>query len=158
MLLGSLSEKLPFELDNVSMDVIPITISYHSSWSEISSTNFGVEAVWPDKTRQNVYKSCPKMVSLEKWIILTPLQKLPKNGENWGKLIVAKGFKKLPKVQNITQSGHTDVEWLLYSERKYSAWMLQVAWPVLTNKSALFHSTIPKHSTLYFLPMKSTPD
>ena len=41
-------------------------------------------------------------------MILTPLQKLPKNGEDWAKLIVAKGFKKLPKVQNITQSGHTD--------------------------------------------------
>ena len=27
--------------------------------------------------------------------------------EDLGKLIVAKGFKKLPKVQNITQSGHT---------------------------------------------------
>ena len=25
-----------------------------------------------------------------------------------GKFIVAKGFKKLPKVQNIAQSGHTD--------------------------------------------------
>ena len=48
------------------------------------------------------------MVSLEKWMILTPLQKLPKNGEDWGKLIVAKGFKKLAKVQNIAQSGHTD--------------------------------------------------
>ena len=33
--------------------------------------------------------------------------KLPKNGEDWGKLIVAKGFKKLPKIQNIAQSGHT---------------------------------------------------
>ena len=43
-------------------------------------------------------------------MILTPLQKLPKNGEDWGKLIVAKGFKKLPKVQNIAQSGHTDCE------------------------------------------------
>ena len=40
-------------------------------------------------------------------MILTPLQKLTKNGEDWGKLIVAKGFKKLPKVQNIAQSGHT---------------------------------------------------
>ena len=50
------------------------------------------------------------MVSLEKWMILTPLQKLPKNSEDWGKLIVAKGFKKLPKVQNIAQSGHTDKE------------------------------------------------
>ena len=50
------------------------------------------------------------MASLEKWMILTPLQKLPKNGEDWGKLIVAKGIKKLPKVQNIAQSGHTDLE------------------------------------------------
>ena len=41
-------------------------------------------------------------------MILTPLQKLPKNGEDWAKLIVAKGFKKLPKVQIIAQSGHTD--------------------------------------------------
>ena len=39
-------------------------------------------------------------------MILTPLQKLPKNGEDWGKLFVAKGFKMLPKVQNIAQSGH----------------------------------------------------
>ena len=47
------------------------------------------------------------MVSLEKWMILTHLQKLPKNGEDLGKLIVAKGFKRLPKVQNIAQSGRT---------------------------------------------------
>ena len=47
------------------------------------------------------------MVSLEKLMILTPLQKLPKNGEYWGILIVAKGFIKLPKVQNIAQSCHT---------------------------------------------------
>ena len=32
-------------------------------------------------------------------MILTPLQKLPKNVEDLGKLIVAKGLKKLPKVQ-----------------------------------------------------------
>ena len=38
---------------------------------------------------------------------MTPLKKLPKNGEDWGKFIVAKAFKKLPKVQNIAQSGHT---------------------------------------------------
>ena len=41
-------------------------------------------------------------------MILTPLQKLPENGEDWGKLIVAKDFKRLPKVQNITQSGYSD--------------------------------------------------
>ena len=39
------------------------------------------------------------MVSLEKLNILTPLQKLPKNVGDLGKLIVAKGFEKLPKVQ-----------------------------------------------------------
>ena len=40
-------------------------------------------------------------------MILTPLQKLPKNVEDLGKLIVANGLKKLPKVQKIAQSGHT---------------------------------------------------
>ena len=47
------------------------------------------------------------MISLEKWSIFTPLQKLPKNVGDLGKFIVAKGFKKLPKVQKIAQSGHT---------------------------------------------------
>ena len=36
-----------------------------------------------------------------------PLQKLPENVEDLGKLIVAKGLKKLPKVQKIAKSGHT---------------------------------------------------
>ena len=39
------------------------------------------------------------MISLEIWEILTPLQKLPKNVGDLGKLIVVKGFEKLPKVQ-----------------------------------------------------------
>ena len=47
------------------------------------------------------------MISQEKWMILSPLQKLPKNVEDVGKIIVAKGLKKLPKVQKIAQSGHT---------------------------------------------------
>ena len=40
-------------------------------------------------------------------MILAPLQKMPKNVGDLGKLIVAKGFKKLPKVQKIANSGHT---------------------------------------------------
>ena len=52
-------------------------------------------------------------------MILTPFQKLPKNGEDWGKLFVAKGFKKLPKVQNIAQSGHTDGQ---SHQRGYGWW------------------------------------
>ena len=46
------------------------------------------------------------MISLEKLKILTPLQNLPKNVGDLGQLIVAKGFKKLPKVQKIAKSGH----------------------------------------------------
>ena len=51
------------------------------------------------KKSPNVYKSCPKTISQEKLKILTPLQKLPKNVGDLGKLIVAKGFEKLLKVQ-----------------------------------------------------------
>ena len=47
------------------------------------------------------------MISLEKWMILAPLLKLPKNVVNLGKFIVAKAFKKLPKVQKIANFGHT---------------------------------------------------
>ena len=39
------------------------------------------------------------MLSLEKFKFLTPLQKLPKNMGDLGKLIVVKGFKNLPKVK-----------------------------------------------------------
>ena len=38
------------------------------------------------------------MSSLEKLKIFTRLQKLPKNVGDLGKIIVGKGFKKLPKV------------------------------------------------------------
>ena len=51
------------------------------------------------KKSPNVYQSCPKMISLEKLTILTPLQKLPKNVGDLGKFIVAKRFEKMPKVQ-----------------------------------------------------------
>ena len=39
------------------------------------------------------------MISLEKLKIFTPIQKLPKNVGDLGKLIVATGFENLPKVQ-----------------------------------------------------------
>ena len=49
------------------------------------------------------------MISLKKLKILTPLQKLPKNVVDLGKIIVAKAFEKWPKIQKIAQSGHTAV-------------------------------------------------
>ena len=51
------------------------------------------------KKLPNVYKSYLKLISLEKLKISTPLQKLPKNVVDLGKLIVAKVLEKLPKVQ-----------------------------------------------------------
>ena len=59
---------------------------------------FWCQSMWPEKS-PNVYRSCLKMISVENWLILTPLQKLHKNVGDLDKLIVAKGFKKLPKVQ-----------------------------------------------------------
>ena len=47
------------------------------------------------------------MISQEKWMILTPLQKLPNNVGDLGKIIVATGFEWLPNVQKIAQSGLT---------------------------------------------------
>ena len=47
------------------------------------------------------------MISLEKGMMLTPLQKLPRNVGDLGKIIVATGFEWLPKVKKIAQSGDT---------------------------------------------------
>ena len=39
------------------------------------------------------------MISQQKWLILTPLQKLPKNVGDLDKLLLHNCFEKLPKVQ-----------------------------------------------------------
>ena len=41
------------------------------------------------------------MISLEKWMILMPVQKLSNNLGDLGKIIVAICFERLPKVQKI---------------------------------------------------------
>ena len=53
-------------------------------------------------------------------MILTPLQKLPNNVDDLGKIIVATGFEWLPKVTKIAQSGHTDpnVQWYFSLQSK----------------------------------------
>ena len=51
------------------------------------------------KKLPNACKSCPKMTSLEKLKILTPLQEFPKNVGDLGKLIVATSLENFPKVQ-----------------------------------------------------------
>ena len=60
------------------------------------------------KKSPNVYKSCPKIISLEKLKILTLVQKLPNNVGKLGKIIFATGFEWLPKKQKIAQFSHTE--------------------------------------------------
>ena len=55
-------------------------------------TNLKIKNSVTRKKSPKVYNSYPKMISLEKLKILTPLQKLPKNVGDLGKLIVADGF------------------------------------------------------------------
>ena len=50
------------------------------------------------------------MNSLEKWMILTPLQKMPNNVGDLGKTSAATSFEWLPKVQKIAKSGHTGLQ------------------------------------------------
>ena len=66
----------------------------------------------PEKIAKCLEK-LPKSDFTVKWMILTPLQKLPNNVGDLGKLIVAKGFEKLPKVQKIVRSGHTACDMLI---------------------------------------------
>ena len=61
---------------------------------------FTLHTMWLVKSSQMSIKVGQKwFISIEKLEILTTLQKLPKNVVDLGKLIVAKGFEKLPKVQ-----------------------------------------------------------
>ena len=50
-------------------------------------------------------------------MILTPLQEMPNNVGNLGKIIVATGFEWLSKVQKIAKSGHTDCKYSLFQRQ-----------------------------------------
>ena len=51
------------------------------------------------------------MIPLEKLKILTPLQKLPKNVGDVGKLIAAKGFEKFLKIRQNIKFQHLSKIW-----------------------------------------------
>ena len=50
-----------------------------------------------NKKSPNVYKNCPKMISLEKWNILTRLRELPKMWAIWAKFMLPQASKSCPK-------------------------------------------------------------
>ena len=43
--------------------------------------------------------------------------------DDLGKIIIAAGFEKLPKVQKITQSGHTDLDPKNYHSTEVDHWV-----------------------------------
>ena len=53
------------------------------------------------KKSPNVYKSCPKMISIEKLKFLTQLQKIPKNVRDFGLIFDDNGFEQLPNISHI---------------------------------------------------------
>ena len=67
---------------------------------------FNGPAVWPKKIVKRLQK-LPKNDFTRKIKEFDTFTKIAKNVWDLGKLIVAKGFKKLPKVHKIAQSGHT---------------------------------------------------
>ena len=69
--------------------------------------------VWPEENHQMSIKVVQKWFQLKNDIFWHLYKKMHKNVGDWGKFIVAKGFKKLPKVQKIAQSGHTGRDQLL---------------------------------------------
>ena len=52
-------------------------------------------------------------------MILTPLQKMPNNVGELGKIIVDTSFEWLPKVQKIAKSGHTGIFTLVHIKAKW---------------------------------------
>ena len=75
-------------------------------------------------------------------MILTPLQKSLKNGEDWGKLIVAKGFKKLPNLVTLLTascSGHTKSKLLSHGN----------------SQSCFLNGPFPVSIFLYFRPFNT---
>ena len=109
-------------------------------------------SVWPEENRQMSIKVAPKWFQLKN-DILTPLQKMPKNVGDLGKFIVAKGFKKLPKVQKIAQSGHTAWHAVHTSSSKMSQ-KIMIAISIIFNhlsSAAIFSCfTLPVLISLYY--------
>ena len=61
-------------------------------------------------------------------------------GEDWGKLIVTNGIKKLPKVQTIAQSGHT----VWHSHKDFAYWrpnLIKFIWQI-NLKMSQFESSL----------------
>ena len=71
-----------FQFILYNIKVKPFSMSFFCFGSSVTS-----------KKSPNAYKSCPKMISLEKWKILTPLQKLPENVDDLAKIIGTTGLK-----------------------------------------------------------------
>ena len=80
------------------------------------------------------------MISQEKWMILTSLQKMPNNVGDLGKIIIATGIEWLPRVQKIAQSGHTDH----ISDKTNTCTIYNINWSYWTR-------AVPKHFEITYI-------
>ena len=83
------------------------------------------------KKSPNLFKSWPKMISLEKWYISTSLQKLPKNVERFGQINCCK------RLQKVAQS---PINWPIYSH---------CSWPTIATILATTWFNWPKFWVSY---------
>ena len=111
-------EQKIFQISFADLDVsaaksMNVLSTRHPLTNPASSTNQQqyyrayIESSVTSKNSPNVYKSCP-INDFSRKNERPPSSKLPKNVGDLGKIIVATGLIKLPKVQYIAQSGHTD--------------------------------------------------
>ena len=116
-----------------------------------------VSSVTSKKSPNFYLLKLPKNDQLEKWNILTSSQKLTENVGNFGKIIGATGFEKLPKVQFITQNGHTGTSSSLQPEWPDCCIIFFNIWPFRTRKLCQKHQIFAKVASQFFLIRRQWP-
>ena len=104
------------------------------------------------KKSPNVYKSCLKMISLEKWKILTHLQKLPINLRDLGKLMFPKALKSCPKSNKLP-----DLVTLIIIQWRKNNLIFQQGWFQISKHVLLKALTRAKTKPLFVCFSRSVP-
>ena len=82
------TEALKYKVKQPTFDLAVLSLCHHSIIRWVLY-HFRIECSVTRLKLPNVFKSCPKIISIEKWQILTPLPKLPMNVGDLCILIVA---------------------------------------------------------------------
>ena len=88
--------------------VSAVKTSFHNLIYHVCTVVRLLQPVWPDKSRQISVKVAQKWFHYKKGRFWHHYKNCLRMLGDLGKIIVAKGFKKLPKIQKIARSGHTE--------------------------------------------------